>query len=307
MKKILYIFILLALLIPMTSIATEASIISDRTYRAELNRENRRAVKEIKELFNKHNKFANEHNLSGLKTLYSDNYINNDGFTKDVYFKSIDETWEECKDLTYTTEIDTITVNGDYASVQVFESANGTINDTLQSTSISGEIHSNSTGIYHLVKINERWFISGENALTDESSLLYGDARFMNIEIQAPDVVSAGETYTTTLKVVNNDDSNKTFIIGSIDHDPVTYPATTPKSELRALPQTQILERLIKANSDNLNEYAVASLAISKVAELDNDNFQLYMAGLACVMKRVNVIPKNNFAKLEEQNENINR
>lgn len=306
MRKILYLLILIALILPFTNLEVNASLISDRTYRAELNRENRKAVKEIRALFGKHNQYANDHNLAGLKTLYADNYMNNDGFNKEVYFKSIDETWKECKDITYTTKIHSITIDGDYASVQVFETANGTINDKLENSTISGEIHSNSTGIYHLIKINERWFISGENALTDESSLLYGDARFMNIEIQAPNVVSAGETYTTTLKVVNDDD-NKTFIIGSIDHDPVTYPATTPKSELRALPQTQILERLIKANSDNLNEYAVASLAISKVTELDNDNFQLYMAGLACVMKRVNVIPKNNFIKIEEQNENSNR
>ena len=66
------------------------------------------------------------------------------------------------------------------------------------------------------------------------------------------------------------------------------------------MPKSQFLERLIKANSDNINEYAIASLAISKVNNVGGDNFRVYMAGLACVMKRVNVVPKNNFIKLED-------
>ena len=66
------------------------------------------------------------------------------------------------------------------------------------------------------------------------------------------------------------------------------------------MPQSQILERLIKANTDNVNEYAIASLAISKAKNLGEDHFQIYMAGLACVMKRVNVVPKNKLIKLED-------
>lgn len=299
MKKIAYLLILTALLIPGTQLCAQASLISDRSYRSEQNREYKQAVKDIKNLFNIHNTFANSHNLKGLESLYADNYINNDGFNKKAYFKSIESTWEACKDLTYTTKIQSISINGDFASVQVFETANGTIYDKLDLMPVTGEIHSSSTGIYHLIQINGKWFISGETSLSDESSLLYGDARFMNIEIQAPAQVESGDTYTTTIKV-DTDDNVNTFIIGSIDHDPVTYPASTPKTELRAMPQSQILERLIKANTDNVNEYAIASLAISKAKDLGEDHFQIYMAGLACVMKRVNVVPKNKLIKLED-------
>ena len=287
MKKIAYLLILTALLIPGTQLCAQASLISDRSYRSEQNREYKQAVKDIKNLFNIHNTFANSHNLKGLESLYADNYINNDGFNKKAYFKSIESTWEACKDLTYTTKIQSISINGDFASVQVFETANGTIYDKLDLMPVTGEIHSSSTGIYHLIQINGKWFISGETSLSDESSLLYGDARFMNIEIQAPAQVESGDTYTTTIKV-DTDDNVNTFIIGSIDHDPVTYPASTPKTELR------------KANTDNVNEYAIASLAISKAKNLGEDHFQIYMAGLACVMKRVNVVPKNKLIKLED-------
>lgn len=262
-----------------------------------MNKENRKEVKQIKNLFKIHETYANNHDLKGLETLYSDKYMNNDGFGKEVYFKSIKETWDTCKDLTYETKIVSTNVSGDYASINVEETASGTITDMLDSNPIAGELHSKSTGIYYLEKVNEKWFIVGETALTDESSLLYGDARFMNIEIQAPNQVSAGEVYTTTVKVDAEPDM---FIIGAIDRDTVTYPTSTPKSELRAMPQSQTLERLLKANTDNLNEYAVASLAISKAKNVQDATYQIYMAGLVCVMKRVNVIPKNNFIKVED-------
>lgn len=298
MRKIILLLLTALMIIPAVSSQAEASLISDRSYRAEQKREFKQNVKQIEELFKIHNQYANAHDLKKLRPLYLDSYMNSDGFNKEVYFKSIESTWESCEDLTYTTDIVSVDINGNYARVQVEETATGTIMDTLDFMPVAGEIHSNSQGIYHLTKINDKWYISGETAIADESSLLYGDARFMNIELQAPAQVSAGETYTTTLKV---DADPSTFILGSIDHDVMTYPSSTPKNELRALPQSQTLERLIKANTQNLNEYTVASLAISRVKLLDKNNFRIYMAGLACVMKRVNVIPKNNYVEIKEE------
>ena len=305
MKKIVLFLVLIIAFISCSIDCADASIISDRAYRIEQNKKIRQDSKQIKELIAVHNAFANKHDLRSLDLLYADNYISSDGFNKKVYFKSIEETWKECNDLTYTTKIKEISIKGDYAAVMVEETATGTISDIFESEPIAGEIHSKSTGIYYLVRQNGRWLISGENDLMDESSLLYGDARFMNIEIQAPDQVSAGEDFTTTVKV---DTDENTFIIGSIDHDPVTYPTGTPKSNLRPMPQSKVLERIITANTDNLNEYVIASLAISKVRQgLGNSDVRVYMAGLACVMKRVNVVPKNNFIKNEEEKvENVN-
>lgn len=305
MRKIIYILLATLIIMPsVTTIQTDASLISDRAYRAEQKREYKQNIKQIKELFKIHNEYANAHDLKKLKPLYSDTYMNSDGFDKEIYFKSIETTWESCEDLTYTTEIINVDINGNYARVQVEESATGTIVDSLELMPVTGEIHSKSKGIYHLIKINDKWYISGETAISDESSLLYGDARFMSIEIQAPSQVSAGETYTATLKV-NAEPS--TFILGSIDHDVLTYPSSTPKNDLRPIPQSQVLERLIKANTQNLNEYAVASLAISKVRFIDAENLKVYMSGLACVMKRVNVVPKNNYIENTEKNESSDK
>ena len=296
MKKILSI-LLIASIFALSAPVTEAAIISDRSYRASIRKEQKNDIKQIKALFKKHEQLANNHDLDGLNILYSDKYVNNDGFDKKAYFKSIEATWETCKDLTYSTEILSIEINGDHANVYVNETASGTLVEKIEDFSIAGEIHSKAKGIYHLESINGNWYISGETALSDESSLVYGDARYMNIEIQAPSQVNSGEQYTASLKV---DADTNTLITASINSDPVIYPAKTPQDDLRMLPETQILERIIKANTDNLNEYVIASMAISKVKPVNIENYKIYMAGLACVMKRVNVVPKNNFIKLED-------
>lgn len=297
MKKLLITLFILTLSFATVQNSANASLISNRSYRAEQRQVNKQNIKDIKKLFETHTNYANKHDIKGLRTLYADNYMNSDGFDKTAYFKSIESTWKDCNDLTYKTKILSINVNGDYASVNVEETASGTVFESIESIPVAGEIHSKSQGIYHLTKINSKWYISAETAITDESSLLYGDARFMNIEIQAPAQVSSGDEYTATVKV---DADKNTFIIGAIDRDPVTYPASVPKSELRAMGKDQILERVLKANSDNINEYAVASLAISKVEHKEANSYKIYMSGLACVMKRINVIPKNNFIKIEE-------
>jgi len=298
MRKIVYSLLIALLVAPAISIPSQASLISDRAYRLEQRKENKQNIKQIKALFDIHDIYSNKHDLENLGKLYADSYINNDGFTKKAYFKSIKETWEACENLNYTTKILSIEINGDNATVDVEETATGTIIEKmLDQLPIAGEIHSKSRGIYHLTKINGNWYISGETSLADESSLLYGDARFMNIELQSPAQVQSGETYTVSLKI---DADKDTYIVGSIDHDPVTYPTNTPQSELRPINASQTLERLIKANTDNINEYAIASMAISKVKPLPNEGMRIYMAGLACVMRRVNVVPKNNFIKVIE-------
>lgn len=300
MKKIILLTLLLNLIFSFntnTNIA-QASLISDKINKTAQSREYKKELKQIKKLFEVHNSFANRHDIESLKPLYSDNYSNNDGFNKEIYFKNVEETWDECKDITYKTKILSLNLNGDYASVNVEETSLGTVFETVDTMPVAGEIHSKSTGIYHLEKVGDKWLISGETVLTDESSLVYGEARFMNINLESPSQVASGTDYTTSIKV---DADPNTFIIASIEHDPIKYPSDIPNGPLRTMPRNMVLERIIKANTDNMNEYAIASLAISKTQDTGVGNYKVIMTGLACIMKRVNVIPKNNFAKIEEK------
>ncbi len=301
MKRIIFItFLMLLASGNIGSQSAQASFVSDRMYRLEQNKIQKNEIKQIKKMILRHTELANKHDIEALKPFYADFYMNNDGFNKEIYFKNVQETWEECSDLTYKVDIVSIDVKGDYADVTLDEIATGTVFETMELGSAAGEIHSKSREISHLKKINGEWVFTGDTSISDESSLLYGDARFLNIELMAPSQVAAGEEYTVSVKV---DTDNDAYIIGSIAQDLVTYPTKNTEPPLRVFPKSQILERVLKANSDNLNEYAVASMAISKTASIGFDRMRVYMAGLACVMKRINVIPKNNFANLEEKDE----
>lgn len=193
MRKIILLLALSLLAVNFINTDAQASLVSSGKYRQEQNKVNKAEAKQIKELFKVHETFANGHDIAGLKTLYADNYVNSDGMKKDIYFKTVEETWEECKDLTYTSKILSIDISGKNATVSMEEGATGTVYDKADTIAVSGEIHAKSTSIYHLVKVNGKWLISGETMLSDESALLYGDARFMNIELLAPNQVSSGE------------------------------------------------------------------------------------------------------------------
>lgn len=297
MKKILLFFIALFAFC-FVNVDAQASLVSTGNYRHEQNKINKYEIKQIKQLFKVHEEFANRHDITGLKSLYSENYINSDGFTLEPYFKTVEETWEQCKDLTYSSKIISVEVSGNNAAVTMEETAVGTVYDKVDTLAITGEIHAKSTSIYHLAKTAGIWQIAGETMLSDESALLYGDARFMNIELIAPVQVGAGEIYTVIVKADADDNA---VIIGSIEHDPVVYPSNIPNGPLRTMPKTHILERYIKANTDNVNEYAVASLAISKAKTEKDNSTKVYMAGIACLMKRINVVPKNNHIILEDK------
>ena len=303
MKRITFLIFLSLLFAGSSVVSVEASFISDRAYRIEQKKIEKNEIKQIKELFAKHTQLANKHDLEALKPLYADSYMNNDGFNKEIYFKNVKETWEECSDLTYNIRIESIEINGDYADVMLDESATGTVFDDMDLGSVAGEIHSKSKEISHLVKINGQWLFTGDTVISDESSLLYGDARFMNIELLAPSQVAASDEYTVSVRI---DADNDAYVIGSISKDLVTYPSENTEPPLRVFPKSQVLERVLKANSDNINEYAVASIAVSKTANVGFDRMRIYMAGLACVMKRINVVPKNNFANPEGKNESSN-
>lgn len=301
MKKIVLLSLLCFIFANAAFQTAHASFVSDKVSRMEQKKTEKREAKEIKKFFSKFIALANKHDVEAIKPLFIDSYMNNDGFNKEIYFKSVKETWEDCSDLTYKIKILSMDINGSFANVTIDEVATGTVYDNTEIGPLAGEIHSKSREIYHLTKVSGQWLIAGETVISDESSLLYGDARFMNISLLAPSQVSASEEYTVTVKIDAEPDS---YVVGSISQDPVTYPAVNSDPPLRVFPETQVLERVLKANTDNLNEYAVSSMAISKTRNVGIDTMRVYMAGLACIMKRVNVIPKNNYVKSEEEDEN---
>ncbi|CCY63718.1 putative uncharacterized protein [Clostridium sp. CAG:967] len=299
MKKI-SVLILLALLISINSpLQSQAGIFNTYKLKAEQNREYKSNYEAVKKVIDSQTVYTNKYDLKGLATLYSDNFVNSDGFNKDIYFKLIDETWKTYPDITYTTEIKNIDFNENYATVFVHETAVATATDTVGEVQVIGELYSTAKCVYFLEKTGSKWVISSEKIVEETSSLRYGDARYIKMELNSPKQIGPNKYYTTTLKVDAPSDS---VVIASISKENIVYPQTKADDAFRKLPDDNILERVFLSNKNNVNEYTVASVGITKAEPYNENEVKVYMGGLAFIMTRVNVIPENKYIKIEPEN-----
>lgn len=297
MKRVL-ITLLGLTIISACALPANASFMSDSRAKIQQAKIEKNNYKDIESLFKRQDVFLKKYDFEGIKKLYGDNFINNDGYNKEVYFSLVKETWETYPDITYTTLIKNISLNGDYATVETYETAVATTSADEEIVDTVGELYSTSNCIYHLEKISGHWLITGEDVLDEYSTLKYGDARFVKMDFSSPEMVSAGNSYTAKLTV---DLPADRIVIASINQERIVNPATKPEEKYRRLPEEQVLERIFTANTDNLNEYNVASIGITQTEPVSAENVRVYMNGLAFIMRRVNVVPKNNFAKVGEK------
>lgn len=263
-------------------------------------REINATFKAIKDVIKIQNVYCNKRDYDSLFALYKDDFINNDGFTKDVYFKLIKDTWKSYPDISYTTEIKSINITNNYAAVEAYEYAVATTTENIDELEIVGELHGFAHTVYYLEKVGKNWKIASENILEEKTSLSYGDARYLNINLNAPELVGAGKSYSTNLTINVPDDS---VVVASIGQEKITYPQSRSEEVFRRLNDDNTLERMFTANSDNTNEYNIASVGITRAEIPDMNNPQdirVYMSGIAFVMTRVNVVPANKFIKLDE-------
>ncbi len=277
----------------------QAGFVGSYKARISANREFKNTQQEIKEIFVKQDKFTNAHDLDKLSDLYDESFVNNDGFDKKLYFKLIKDTWETYPEIQYDTVIRDIQIDGDYASVQTFETALAVTHEQSEKVDAYGELRSNANSIYYLKKSGKKWQIVSEQVLSEKSQLKYGDARFIKMDLNAPRVINAGEEYSAELSIALADDESG---IASIDKQLVIHPLDKPEEAFRAIGADSELERIFTANKKNINEYATASIGIAKSEPYDENHSKVYMSGIAFLMSRVNVIPQNNFIKEEDEN-----
>ncbi len=301
MKKKLSVLLITALLFSIAStLPGQANILTTQKARIEQNRINRATYNDIKKVIDQQSAYTNKYDLRGLASLYANNFVNSDGFNKDVYFKLIEETWKTYPDITYKTEIKNIEFSDNYATVFTNEVAIATSQEEIGDLTAIGELYSTSQCVYYLEKQGAKWLINSEKIIEETSTLKYGDARYINIELNAPKQIGANKDYTTTLKVDAPKDS---IVIASINKENIVYPQTKSDDAFRKMPDDNILERVFLSNKDNVNEYAVASIGITRAENYTDNQIRVYMGGLAFIMTRINVIPENKFIKLEDKKE----
>lgn len=296
MKKLSVLIILTLLLANICP--AEAGIISLHKSRAEQNRLYKSAYNDVKHVIDQQTVYTNKYDLDGLSSLYAKEFVNSDGFNKEVYFKLIKETWETYPDISYKTQINKIEVGENYATVYVNEVAVATSKETVEELTVIGELYSTSKCVYYLEKQGSKWLISSEKVLDETSTLKYGDARYADIDLNVPKQIGAGKEYTASLNVVTPIDS---VIIASISKENIVYPQTKSEDAFRKLTDNSILERVFTSNKNNVNEYAVASVGITRAESVSDTQARIYMGGLAFIMTRINVIPENKFIQTESE------
>ena len=124
------------------------------------------------------------------------------------------------------------------------------------------------------------------------------------MHIEAPKIIGAGQTYTSTLKV---DLPPEYVVIASLNQEKIVNPAVKPEETFKRMGDDQTLARVFTANTDNVNEYTVASVGITSAEPSGVDKIRVYMHGMAFVMFRINVVPKNNYAKVDKKEKSENK
>lgn len=257
--------------------------------------------KEIKSLFKKLIYYTNTFDKENFQKLYADNYINFDGFDKTMYFDLVDKTWKLYPDIKYTMVIDKINIVGNTAIINVRENAIATTTEKLDETEIKGYLKSQSDSIYYLEKIGENWLVISDNTINEKTTLTYGEANELKMDLIVPQLVLAGKEYTASLNVTVPDKNMLT--IASIGQEKITYPHINAQEVFRKLPESGILERIFTANKDNFNEFTVGSVGITRAQVVpvnQKKEVKLVITGLGYIITRTNVISSKDFSKVKE-------
>lgn len=250
-------------------------------------------VRGVKSLLNSQIKYANKNNFNKFISTYDSCYKNGDGYDLEVYSKLVKELWENYDNIKYNIKIKDIIFEEDgIAKVLLTEYSQADIPVTKK---MKGILKSEADSVYYLKKINGKWKVVGDKINDEVTSMLYGEAVNLDIKLTAPHEVTPGYEYTASLEFVPPKD---TFAIASIAKDKVEYPQKQAKEVFRKLPDDNILERLFIANSDNADEYVIASIGLTK-ADIQEMNIKLSLTGFGYQIIRVNVV--NELSKEESK------
>ncbi|MCQ2739880.1 MAG: hypothetical protein MJ237_06600 [bacterium] len=245
----------------------------------------------IKYLLHSQVRYANKYNYDKLITTYDKNYVSSDGLNLNDYTNLIKDIWKSYEHMKYRMKIKDIKISGDTAIVKTDETSSADIPSTKKFT---GKLLSYSDSVYYLKKIDGKWKVYSDEVLDEKTSMLYGDALNMKANLIVPLTIAPNVEYTATLEMLPMEN---TVAIASIASDVIEYPQKPTEEIFRAMPEDNILERLFTSNTQNKNEYVVATVGLTR-AEYGEMSFKISLTGFGYLVRRVNV--KN------EQNECVN-
>lgn len=251
----------------------------------------------VKKVLNSQVKFANKTDFDKFISTYDKQYVNSDGFNLEVYSSLVKDIWKTYDSIKYGIKIKNISVENDKAVAELTETSYAEI---PVSEKYTGELKSESNSVYYLKKIDGEWKVVSDSVIDETTTMLYGEARNLDIKLTVPTQIPALTEYSAMLEFTP---PKETYAVASIASDKVEYPQKPAKEVYRVLPEDNILERLFTSNGDNLNEYVIATIGLTKAA-VEDLNLKLSLTGFGYAIKRVNVIPQDKLTTTDESKNN---
>jgi len=245
---------------------------------------------QIRKFFEAQEKALSLGKIDDLKTFYAENYQSNDGFDKKSLFELYGNTVKNHPDIKYKIKIKSLSVQGDYATVQTLSTARATTIEKSPVTGDNADLYISACTIFYLKKNGKNWQIVNEKTLFEKTCLLYGSCKKIGIRLIAPSLVKAGEEYSVTFQIPPK---YAKIAMASIKKDVIVYPAQDSKDIYKLLDQEGSLERVFRSNISGKNESVCASLAVAGGVPDFNNLQDLKIEGLGIYLQRVNIMPKS--------------
>ena len=239
---------------------------------------------------------SNKHDISGVMSHYAVNYLSGDHLNLQQIKQMIVETWKLYPDITYDSKVVSIRVTGDWSTVETLDTAHATAmpDGTLSGPNKTrkGTLDSQSRGLLYLKRSGNHWEIVADQTLYEQAAILYGDVKNLQMLLSAPDTVISDQSYTAKLTVKVPPSK---LVIASIAKDPLVYPQRTPQEKFRSLSdEDTVLERVLQANKDNLNEMITVTVGLTEISQDQDERPNIRLQGVATLVKRVNIMPNVN-------------
>ncbi len=281
MKKILILTILFALFAPIAG-AKEID---------------RSELVEIRNVLIKHNNAIKNHDFKTFKTFYSKDYESADGFSAEELSAMYEKTYKTYKNIKYQTKINSITTFNDIAIAQLSDKSSAKLypDNNKKDRKKAGILDGKSVYTVYLKKNNNSWQIIYDDILMEETTLKYGIAKELDINLKTPLFIKQGQPYDLSLTMNKPQDI---VALGAISREEISYPPKDYQEKFRKIPPEGLLERIVKANKRNLDEYAIASVGFTRIStDNENSKAKIEVLGMAYVLKRVTMEKNKKFIK----------
>jgi hypothetical protein len=244
---------------------------------------------------------SNRHEINAVIRHYSPNFTSGDSLGIQDVRGLIQDTWKMFPDIRYESQTLDIRIDGPWATVESMDTAKATAKVDPAVSEKPGIMKSRSHGTLYLHRIGKVWEIVSDATLYEKATIIYGPYDNVDIDVETPEQVFAGDPYTAKVNVTV---PSGNIAFATLAQEPLTYPQHTSKDKFRTLSSDKTdLSRIFKANTSNNNEVVTATIGFTEIGQDDQERPTINLKGIMTVVKRVNVTPKSTFKAISQDAE----